>query len=291
MPMGGAIPYGNEPLDPFLAQAVKRQRKMFQQSNPQPDAKRSMLQEIMLAMLPQLMSMGVENVFKLAQSRMRAAEPMTPMEQAQMRNVDADTKYKEAQTSSRADENDPKTQMNALVSAEHLKTGDVEGAQQIAAGQMNPAASPVMVDRAREAQIASAQRAIEEAKAGWNTDPIGATRNLGQQAAGMMQNIRKGHPGQSGERLARDVGEQFNEFLYSAPETTAYDVKGFQTDSEAADRSTQQKRQLLDTLAQSIYADVKRNQFGVGQEGVTVDEIRKSLMQKGDFPRRGFMGD
>lgn len=245
MPMAGAMPY-NEPLDPFLADAMKRQRRTFQQS--QADPQRSMLNELILAMLPQLMNLGVENIFKLAAARNKANEPMTPLEQAQVRNTDADTKYKEAQTANRADENDPGKQMRDLVAAETLKAGDVAGAQEIAAGTRPPASSPVMAERAREAALARAKRIVEDARSGYGAnDPTAAVKNAQQQFAGLMGEVRASHPGQSGEALARDVGEVGNEFFYQ------------QRPFEA---------ELQKTLVRAILAN-KEGQFGKGQAGVS----------------------
>lgn len=259
MPMGGAMPY-NEPLDPFIADAVKRQRRLFGQQNPRPDAKRGMLQEIMLAMLPQILGMGFENILRMQTARMKAAEPMSPLDQAQLENIQADTKGKLAQAATRADENSPMAALRNTISMEEAKAGNVRGALDIAEGRAAPGSAPTIVARAGETRSADAQRMIDNSHKA--TDRAAGARQMGEGLSGMIEEIRSAHPGPAGEQLARDVGEMGVQDIYA------------RGPGGPAEREELVRQALLLKLAQ----------FGKGQEGVTDSQVRRGILRDSADP-------
>lgn len=181
-----------------------------------------------------------------------AALPSQEERAADLENKRAMTEATRAQARNRQEENSPATAIRNTVATQEALAGNVRGAEEIAAGKQPPGAAPSVVAAARERALARAQAMIEEANSQYQgQNDQAAVTGLQQRIGGLMDQIRRDHAGESGERLAREVGEKANEYLYG--------LRPWSPD-------------LHDVLVKSIIAN-KEKQFGPGQAGVQPRDV------------------
>ncbi|GMU81505.1 MAG: hypothetical protein AMXMBFR47_13760 [Planctomycetota bacterium] len=265
----------NEPLDPFLADAMRRGRRRPAAQEEQPSGQQRLLETLAAALFEKIGELPAEMILRMMAARAKANEPMSPMDEAQLEHTRALTAATKAQTANRAEEDDTAAQLRKLAVAETVKTGDMRGAMDIAEKRIEPGSAPAIMDRARESLAGRAAAARQRAESAFASNPAQAVEEYAGTVGGLMDQARRSHPG-AGERIARDIGEEANAWMYErdVPETPP-PARSWWTGQPVQERSQPGQaaaEELRQTLIRSILTN-KERQFGRGQAGVTPEEI------------------
>ena len=155
-----------------------------------------------------------------------------------------------ARTQQEQAENDPMVQGKRAAVAGAIEQGDSEQARRIAAGEIAPGHAPQMVEAAMPRLEAEAQKIIEAQQ---RRDPKGRyPLALTLHFDDLMKRVRQEH----GERAAEAVGQQLN--------------KWFEENKPSSFWRNWQDRRGEWAMA---YHQHRRNMYGAGQEGATVEEL------------------
>lgn len=268
--------FGAEPLDPVQGFAWRQQQR-------QPAAAESpqaaMLRALVAKLFEKFSELPVAMIYREMERRAKAAEPMTPMDEAQLEHVKALTAATKAKTATLAAEDNPAVQLRKLAAARTIEAGDLRGAEDILEGRVDPGAAPAIVDTARESLAARLQAARKAAETRFETDPrqaAAAVRDYAGATQAAMEQARRSHPGGPGEKMARAAGEEFAQWAYgrTVPETPP-PARSWWTGKPVQERTQPgqaEAEELRQTLVESILR-AKEAAYGPGQAGVTPEEI------------------